>query len=102
MINVAPGVIAATATPFLLPRGRPRISNLVTLDGYSLVLMAVALASLEIGLKQAPQDGWLSPLCLAPLLLSAASATIFASRTLKARHPVVDLSTLKTRSFAIG
>jgi MFS transporter, DHA2 family, multidrug resistance protein len=102
LINVGPGVIAATATPFLLPRERPRLSDLVTLDGYSLVLMAVALASLEIGLKQAPQDGWLSPFCLALLLLSAATATAFASRTLKAKHPVVDLSILKTRSFAIG
>src|SRR6202521_4470584 len=31
LINVAPGVVAATATPFLLPRGRPRLSNLKTL-----------------------------------------------------------------------
>src|SRR3982074_2582345 len=49
LINVAPGVIAATATPFLLPRGRPRLNNLATFDVYSLALMAVALASLEIG-----------------------------------------------------
>jgi DHA2 family multidrug resistance protein len=102
LINVAPGVIAATATPFLLPRGRPRLNNLATLDGISLALMAVALASLEIGLKQAPQDGWLSPPCSLLLLLSAAAATVFASRTLKAKHPVVDLSTFRTRSFAVG
>ena len=37
--------------------------NSATLDRASLTLMAIALASLEIGLKQAPQDGWLSPLC---------------------------------------
>jgi DHA2 family multidrug resistance protein len=102
LINVAPGVIAAAATPFLLPRGRLRLANLTNLDGYSLALMAVALASLEIGLKQAPQDGWLSPRSGALFVLSAAAATVFASRTLKASHPVVDLSTLRTRSFAIG
>ena len=78
LINVVPGVIAAAATPFLLPRGRPRLSNLVNLDGISLVLMATALASLEIGLKQAPHDGWLSPLCALLFLLSAAAATLFA------------------------
>ena len=65
LINVAPGVIAAAATPFLLPREKPRFADLATLDALSLALMAIALASLEIGLKQAPQDGWLSPLCLA-------------------------------------
>ena len=60
----------------------------------SLALMAIALAGLEIGLKQAPQDGWLSPLCLALFVLSAAAAIAFSLRTLKALHPVVDLSTL--------
>jgi DHA2 family multidrug resistance protein len=102
LINVVPGVIAASATPFLLPRGRLCLSNLVTLDGCSLVLMAVSLASLEIGLKQAPLDGWLSPLCSALFLLSAVAVGVFAVRTLKAAHPVVYLSTLRTRSFAIG
>ncbi len=102
LINVAPGIIAAAATPFLLPRAAPRFVDLVTLDGVSLALMAVALASLEIGLKQAPQDGWLSPLCALLFLLSASAATLFASRTLKASHPVVELWTLKNRSFAIG
>src|ERR1700676_3970271 len=93
LINVVPGLIAAIATPFLLPRGRPRLADLTTLDGISLALMAIALASLEIGLKQAPHDGWLSPLCAALFLLNAAAATLFAARTLSAKHPVVELST---------
>ena len=102
LINVAPGIMAAAATPFLLPREKPRFADLATLDGYSLALLAVSLASLEIGLKQAPHDGWLSPLCALLFLLSAAAATGFAARTLKAKHPMVELSTLKNVSFAIG
>jgi DHA2 family multidrug resistance protein len=102
LINVAPGVIAAVATPFLLPNDRPRFADLATLDGYSLALMAISLASLEIGLKQAPRDGWLSPLCALLFALSAAAATAFVARTLWAKYPVVELSTLKNRSFAIG
>jgi DHA2 family multidrug resistance protein len=86
----------------LLPRGQPRFADLITLDGISLVLLAIALASLEIGLKQAPQDGWLAPLCLLLFALSAAAAFAFAARTLKAAHPVVELRTLRSRSFAIG
>ena len=35
-------------------------------------------------------------------LLCAIAAAGFAVRTLKAAHPVVELSTLRTRSFAIG
>ncbi len=102
LINVVPGVVAAAATPFLLPCEKPRFTDLNRLDGYSLALMAISLASLEIALKEAPHDGWLSPLCSILFLLSAAAATGFAVRTLKAEHPVVELSTLKNPSFAIG
>ena len=102
LINVFPGVLAASVTPLLLPREKPSLADLVTLDGFSLVLMAIALAGLEIALKQAPQYGWLSLLCCVLFVLSAAAATAFAFRTLKAAHPVVELSTLGTRSFAIG
>ena len=102
LINVAPGVIAATATPFLLPRDKPNLADFASLDRSGLALMAIALASLEIGLKKAPQDGWLSPACLALFLLSAVAATGFTWRTLRARHPVVDLWTLRAPAFAIG
>jgi MFS transporter, DHA2 family, multidrug resistance protein len=102
LINVFPGVLAAAATPFLLPRAHPRLSDLATLDAVSLTLIAVALASLEIGLKQAPQDGWFSPLCAVLFSLSAAATLLFAVRTLKAPHPLVELSTLRTRAFAVG
>jgi DHA2 family multidrug resistance protein len=102
LINVIPGIIAASATPFLLPRERPSFADLATLDGVSLALLAIALSSLEIALKQAPEYGWLSPRSALLLLLGAAAATSFAARTLKAAHPVVELSTLGTRSFAVG
>jgi DHA2 family multidrug resistance protein len=102
LINVAPGVIAAAATPWLLPRGKPRLADLSTLDGISLALLAMTLASLEIGLKQAPQDGWLSLPSSALFLLSTTAATLFAVRTLRAKHPLIELSTLRNPSFAIG
>ncbi|WP_213770704.1 DHA2 family efflux MFS transporter permease subunit [Bradyrhizobium sp. dw_78] len=102
LINVVPGVIAAAATPLLLPREKPDLAELASLDLASLALMALALASLEIALKQAPQHGWLSPFSAILFALSAAATIVFATRTLRAVHPVVELSTLDTRSFAIG
>ena len=102
LINVVPGLVAAAATPFLLPAEKPNYADLATLDRTSLALMAMALAALELGLKQAPQDGWLSPLCLMLFLASAVTAAIFTWRTLRAAHPVVELTTLRARSFAIG
>src|ERR1700728_3855973 len=102
LINVIPGIIAAPATPLLLPRDKANLADLATLDVVSLASMAVALASLEIALKQAPQQGWLSPSCGLLLLFAIAAATLFALRTLKATHPVVDLSTLRLRPFAVS
>src|SRR5215212_8663595 len=102
LINVAPAIAAAVATPFLLPRAQPRFADFATLDVLSLALMVIALASLEIGLKKAPNGGWLSPLCSILFVLSAAAATVFAVRSLKALYPVLELSVLRKRSFAIG
>jgi DHA2 family multidrug resistance protein len=102
LINIVPGVIAATATPWLLPRDKPCFAELARLDGVSLALLATALASLEIGLKQAPRGGWLSLACLALFALCVGAAIGFARRTLKAAHPVVGLSALRARSFAVG
>ena len=102
LINVVPGLIAATATPLLLPRQQMRFADLTKLDVFALVLMAAGLASLEIGLKDAPHYGWSSPHCLSLLFASAACIAIFVRRTLRAIDPVVNLSTLKQRSFAVG
>jgi MFS transporter, DHA2 family, multidrug resistance protein len=102
LINVIPGLIAATATPFLLLRQDTDFGELAKLDAFSLVLMVAALASLEIGLKEAPRQGWLSLICMGLFLGSAICTILFIHRALRATHPVVQLWTLKQRSFAIG
>jgi DHA2 family multidrug resistance protein len=102
LINVIPGMIAASVSPLLLPRQHTDLNELTKLDVPSLVLLAAALASLEIGLKEAPQRGWLSLLCIGLLSASAVGIGIAVRRTWRAAHPVVRLSTLKRRSFAAG
>jgi MFS transporter, DHA2 family, multidrug resistance protein len=102
LINVFPGLIACAATPYLLPRQRTNFGDAAKFDGLSLALMALALASFEIGLKQSPQDGWLSPICIGLFCFSALSGGLFVWRTLRAAYPIVELSTFRNRSFAIG
>jgi len=102
LINVIPGLIAASLTPRLLPRQDMALGELRQLDVVSLILMAGALACLEIGLKQAPQSGWLSPSCMGLLLLSAVGLALFLRRTERAQHPVLRLVVLRRRSFALG
>jgi DHA2 family multidrug resistance protein len=100
LINLAPGVIAACASVWLLPRERPAWRQARTLDLGALALMATALASLEIGLKEAPQRGWLSPLILGLGALTLAAGAGFVGRTLGARHPLVELRAFRSRGFS--
>jgi DHA2 family multidrug resistance protein len=102
LINVVPGLVAGCATPFLLPRHKTDLGELVKLDAASLVLLAAALAGLEIGLKEAPQRGWLSPLGMGLVAASAIGVIVFIHRTLRAAHPLLQLTTLERRSFAVG
>jgi DHA2 family multidrug resistance protein len=102
LINVIPGLIAASMTTVLLPHDNLDLPELAKLDARALLLMAVALACLEIGLKQAPQHGWMSPLSAGLLLVSGAGIAVAIRRTLGAAHPVVRLSALRRRSFAVG
>ncbi len=102
LINVAPGLVATAATPFLLPQDKVNFAEFRNLDRLSLLLMAITLATLELGLKQAPQDGWLAPKPLVLFAVSLTSGVIFVIRTIKAAYPIVELTTLSARAFAVG
>ena len=102
LINIAPGIIAATVAGMLLPKRAMQLQEAKTLDLASLMLIAVALAALEIGLKEAPQRGWTSGLVAGLLLLSLASMSGFVTRTLRVSHPIVDLGAFADRNFTIG
>jgi DHA2 family multidrug resistance protein len=102
LINVIPGLLSATVAGLSLPKTPPQLREIRKLDVLSLALMAIALASLEILLKEAPDRGWVSGLVLGLLALSVASAVAFAARTLASATPVVDLSNFADRNFTIG
>lgn len=102
LINVVPGLIACVVAPPLLPRQQLNFGDVAEIDWRSLVLMAMSLATLEIGLKQSPHDGWVSVTCTGLFTISALCGGLFVRRTLRAAHPVVQLGPFRNRSFAIG
>ena len=102
LINVAPGVTAVAVAAAVLPRETARPSLIRSVDWLSLAMLALALAALEIGLKEGPQRGWLSGLVLGLLTLAGISGVGFVRRSLSAQLPVVDLSNFANRSFAVG
>src|SRR2546429_6933363 len=95
-------MIVTSVTPFLLPRQDTDFAELAKLDSGSLVLLAAALAGLEIGLKEAPHHGWLSPTCMVLLAGSAGGPGIFVHPTPTGRHPVGRLGALERRSCSVA
>ncbi len=102
LINVAPGIVAAIVAGALLPKEPMRLGEARKLDLLSLILLAIALAALEIALKEAPTRGWSSGVVMGLLAISLASAVGFVTRTLNTSRPIVRLNTFVDRSFAVG
>src|SRR5262249_47697225 len=98
LINVLPGIAVALLGSVTLPKGRPSFDQLRHLDATSLVLGAVALATLEIAIKEAPTRGWSSPLAVGLLSLCLLTALGFVGRTLRSSTPLVDLATFRDRN----
>jgi DHA2 family multidrug resistance protein len=102
LINVLPGLLAACVARLCLPKERAALAEILHLDAISLGLGAVALAALEIAIKEAPKRGWTSAWALGLLGLFALAAVAFVGRTLRSRSPLVDLRTFRDRNFSIG
>jgi DHA2 family multidrug resistance protein len=102
LVNVLPGIAAAVVARRFLPREAGEYSHARTIDMPGLVLMALALAALEIGLKDAPKHGWESIHVLGLLAGSLLAGFLFVRRSLGREQPIVDLGALADRNFAIG
>lgn len=102
LINVAPGAVAAVAAVWLLPVEKAAPSEARSFDLVSVASLALALAALEIALKEAPNQGWLSPIVGGLLAVAIASGIAFVRRTLGRRKPIVELRTLRDPLFAVG
>jgi DHA2 family multidrug resistance protein len=102
LVNVVPGILAFLIGAAMLPRASAMIALLRGLDIAGLALLAIALAALEIGLKEAPTRGWLSAYVAGLLAMSAVAGMLFVVRSLRAPQPVVELRTFREHGFAIG
>ena len=98
LINLGPGLLTFVLALTCLPREGMRLDLLANLDFTSLLFIAVSLAALEIGLKQAPDLGWLSPVTLGLFATFAVLMWMTAIRP----GPVIDFSLFRDRYLAYG
>lgn len=102
LINVIPGIGALIVGLLCLPRAKPVLSELRHLDWTSLFALAGSLAAFQIGLKNAPEDGWTSRYVLPCLALFIILGALFLVRVLKRAHPIVELRLFADRTFLTG
>ncbi|WP_267387390.1 DHA2 family efflux MFS transporter permease subunit [Sphingomonas sp. GC_Shp_3] len=102
LVNIVPGIVAATGAAAMLPRSPIDRHALRTIDSVAVLLLAVALTALEIGLKDAPRFGWGSLRVAMPLALFVVGGVVFVWRTLRSQHPIVELRNFADRNFTIG
>jgi DHA2 family multidrug resistance protein len=102
LVNFVPAIFAIAAGYLYLPETGSDRREARNLDAISLLWLALCLATLEIGLKEAPKSGWLSGFVLGMLAVSLSSGSAFIWRTLGRARPLVDLSNFADRNFALA
>ncbi len=102
-VNLVPGMLVAAAVPFLVKIDRPDLSLLKGADYLGMVLMAVALGTLEYVLEEGARWNWFDDATItACAWIAGISGILFVVRSLTFARPVVDLRALRDRNFALG
>jgi DHA2 family multidrug resistance protein len=102
LVNIVPGIIAIAVAYAFLPQTGANRGELRNLDVIALLLLAVALAALEIGMKEAPTSGWLSGLTIALFAITVSSGSAFVWRMLTGPTPFVNLRAFNDWNFTLG
>jgi DHA2 family multidrug resistance protein len=105
MVNVPLGLVAALLATRVIrePGFAPPQGEAARIDVFGISLLAVGMASLQYVLEEGNREGWLeSPWIAALGAVAAVSLVTFIVHELETKHPVVDLSVFKNRSYAAG
>ncbi len=102
-INVVPGALIAVLVAILVKIDEPDIKLLKEADYPGILLMAVALGTLEYTLEEGTRANWFDDQTIrTTATIAAISSLLFFIRSLTYSKPVVDLRAFGNRNFAIG
>jgi MFS transporter, DHA2 family, multidrug resistance protein len=102
-VNLVPGIFVTILAAVLIRIDEPDLSLLKGADYPGIVLMAVALSTLEYVLEEGSRWNWFDDATIRNCARIAAIASVlFVIRSLTFARPVVDLRALKNRNFAVG
>ena len=102
-INLVPGVFVTIVVPILVRIDKPDLSLLKGADYLGMALMALFLGTLEYTLEEGPRWNWFEDETVRTTgWIALATGLGFVWRSLTYAQPVVDLTALKSRNFALG
>src|SRR6202048_4368954 len=102
-VNLLPGIAVTILAALLIRIDEPDWKLLRDADYPGIVLMAVALSTLEYVLEEGARWNWFDDATIRNCAwIDGISGVLFVLRGLTFARPVVDLRALKNRNFAVG
>ena len=102
-VNLVPGIAVTVLVTILVRIDEPNLKLLRGADYPGIILLAIALGTLEYVLEDGTRWNWFDDATiLTCTCVSGAAGLLFVARSLTYNNPVVDLRALLDRNFAIG
>ncbi|KAA8479083.1 DHA2 family multidrug resistance protein [Arcticibacter tournemirensis] len=101
-VNIPVGIIAAYCT-YTFVRATPKIGKDMPVDWWGILLLAIAVGSLQTVLEKGESEDWFATGYI--IVLSAAAIIgllLFIWREMTTDHPIVNFKIMRHRSFAVG
>lgn len=101
-VNIPVGILAAYCT-YAFVRATPKDAKGMPVDWWGIILLAVAVGSLQTVLEKGESEDWFAtPYITALAVASVVGILLFIWRELSTDHPVVNFKIMRHRSFSIG
>jgi len=101
-VNIPVGILAAYLT-YAYVRTTPRDGQGMPVDWWGILLLAVAVGSLQTVLEKGESEDWFStPYITVLAVLSVFGVILFIWRELSTDHPIVNFKIMRHRSFSVG
>jgi MFS transporter, DHA2 family, multidrug resistance protein len=101
--NVVPGIAISILAPLLVKIDEPDLSLLKGADYPGIILMAMALGTLEYVLEEGSRWNWFDDATIRDCaMIAGVAGFLFVVRSLTFPRPVVDLRALGNRNFTLG
>jgi DHA2 family multidrug resistance protein len=101
-VNIPVGILAAYCT-YMFVRETPKEGKGMPVDWYGIVLLAIAVGSLQTLLEKGESEDWFAtPYITALGVASVVGLLLFIWREMSTDHPIVNFKIMRHRSFSVG